>query len=126
APISVHIQPTLRLSYHSYFASFFLSLFFLLLRRPPRSTLFPYTTLFRSTQSKDNRTFYVKIKDKDKKYSLEIDRRKETIKNVTSQTTPKKQTKKEKPKTKEKPKKDDKKKTLITEKKTKQKVINEV
>src|SRR5437879_9363340 len=26
----------------------FFSLFFLLLRRPPRSTLFPYTTLFRS------------------------------------------------------------------------------
>ncbi|MBF0839904.1 hypothetical protein, partial [Streptococcus acidominimus] len=74
------------------------------------------------TQSKDNRTFYVKIKDKDKKYSLEIDRRKETIKNVTSQTTPKKQ----KPKTKEKPKKDDKEKTLITEKRAKQIVMNEV
>src|SRR5439155_22901098 len=27
-----------------------LSFFFLLLRRPPRSTLFPYTTLFRSPQ----------------------------------------------------------------------------
>src|SRR5205807_10012586 len=27
---------------------FFLSFFFLMLRRPPRSTLFPYTTLFRS------------------------------------------------------------------------------
>src|SRR5437867_9510666 len=27
---------------------FTLSLFFLMLRRPPRSTLFPYTTLFRS------------------------------------------------------------------------------
>src|SRR5947199_9360097 len=27
-----------------------LPLFFLLLRRPPRSTLFPYTTLFRSAQ----------------------------------------------------------------------------
>src|SRR5207253_10524543 len=31
--------------FHSFFFSFF---FFLLLRRPPRSTLFPYTTLFRS------------------------------------------------------------------------------
>src|SRR5574337_1842791 len=29
-----------------YFVSFF---FFLMIRRPPRSTLFPYTTLFRST-----------------------------------------------------------------------------
>src|SRR5476651_2810316 len=28
--------------------SFFLFLFFLMIRRPPRSTLFPYTTLFRS------------------------------------------------------------------------------
>src|SRR5260370_29321870 len=28
--------------------SFYLSLFFLMIRRPPRSTLFPYTTLFRS------------------------------------------------------------------------------
>src|SRR5438067_6215661 len=27
---------------------FFISFFFLILRRPPRSTLFPYTTLFRS------------------------------------------------------------------------------
>src|SRR5439155_17509070 len=30
------------------YLSFSLVLFFLLLRRPPRSTLFPYTTLFRS------------------------------------------------------------------------------
>src|SRR5690349_23708617 len=28
--------------------SYWLSFFFLLIRRPPRSTLFPYTTLFRS------------------------------------------------------------------------------
>src|SRR5947208_7984447 len=28
----------------------FLVFFFLMIRRPPRSTLFPYTTLFRSTQ----------------------------------------------------------------------------
>src|SRR5438552_10589835 len=33
----------------SYFSSF-LSLFFLMIRRPPRSTLFPYTTLFRSAR----------------------------------------------------------------------------
>src|SRR2546425_1952361 len=30
---------------------FFLSFFFLMIRRPPRSTLFPYTTLFRSLRS---------------------------------------------------------------------------
>src|SRR5216683_7284532 len=29
---------------------FFLFFFFLMIRRPPRSTLFPYTTLFRSTE----------------------------------------------------------------------------
>src|SRR5207248_10631888 len=39
--------------FHFFFVSFFLfhshfSLFFLMIRRPPRSTLFPYTTLFRS------------------------------------------------------------------------------
>src|SRR5215813_15183859 len=28
--------------------------FFLMIRRPPRSTLFPYTTLFRSSPSKAN------------------------------------------------------------------------
>src|SRR2546428_6786248 len=32
-------------AYSSYFDIFF---FFLMIRRPPRSTLFPYTTLFRS------------------------------------------------------------------------------
>src|SRR2546421_61353 len=31
-------------SSHSFYLSFFL--FFLMIRRPPRSTLFPYTTLF--------------------------------------------------------------------------------
>src|SRR5205823_15120797 len=30
------------------FTLFFFFLFFLMIRRPPRSTLFPYTTLFRS------------------------------------------------------------------------------
>src|SRR2546429_9989130 len=31
--------------------SLFLFFFFLMIRRPPRSTLFPYTTLFRSPQA---------------------------------------------------------------------------
>src|SRR5690242_21065324 len=34
-------------------SSVMLSLFFLMMRRPPRSTLFPYTTLFRSRQCQD-------------------------------------------------------------------------
>src|SRR5690554_7963202 len=29
----------------------FINFFFLMIRRPPRSTLFPYTTLFRSSQN---------------------------------------------------------------------------
>src|SRR2546430_12712366 len=36
----------MEVSIHCYFFFFF---FFLMIRRPPRSTLFPYTTLFRST-----------------------------------------------------------------------------
>src|SRR5580698_11035334 len=32
----------------SFLFSFFFFFFFLMIRRPPRSTLFPYTTLFRS------------------------------------------------------------------------------
>src|SRR3989440_5016722 len=34
--------------FYSYFFHLFLFFFFLMIRRPPRSTLFPYTTLFRS------------------------------------------------------------------------------
>src|SRR3712207_6916703 len=36
----------------SYLISFF---FFLMIRRPPRSTLFPYTTLFRSSRTRSAR-----------------------------------------------------------------------
>src|SRR5438552_4699307 len=35
-------------------ASGYVCFFFLMLRRPPRSTLFPYTTLFRSSQGSRN------------------------------------------------------------------------
>src|SRR5215510_15613206 len=35
--------------------SLFLSFFFLMIRRPPRSTLFPYTTLFRSRRPRTRR-----------------------------------------------------------------------
>src|SRR2546430_16156880 len=40
----------LRLSFFFIFSSYFVFFFFffLMIRRPPRSTLFPYTTLFRS------------------------------------------------------------------------------
>src|SRR6266542_3793967 len=36
------------------FASVAVSFFFLMIRRPPRSTLFPYTTLFRSAHGPDS------------------------------------------------------------------------
>src|SRR5438309_7535688 len=44
------LRPTLHIVFllHTPSFSFF---FFLMIRRPPRSTLFPYTTLFRSVQS---------------------------------------------------------------------------
>src|SRR2546430_17344773 len=35
------------------FRCFFFIFFFLMIRRPPRSTLFPYTTLFRSLPARD-------------------------------------------------------------------------
>src|SRR3990170_3398996 len=39
------------------FPFIFVSIFFLMIRRPPRSTLFPYTTLFRSTNRKHDDAF---------------------------------------------------------------------
>src|SRR3712207_9013247 len=36
---------------------YFVCLFFLMIRRPPRSTLFPYTTLFRSRSGPTPRDF---------------------------------------------------------------------
>src|SRR5207248_11737575 len=44
--LSVYLSSCLRIP----LAPFFLCFFSLLIRRPPRSTLFPYTTLFRSAQ----------------------------------------------------------------------------
>src|SRR5436305_12489528 len=50
--------------YHAYYFSVFsFSFFFLMIRRPPRSTLFPYTTLFRSNSASKIATLpYVKAK----------------------------------------------------------------
>src|SRR2546427_1201661 len=41
--------------------SMFMYFFFLMIRRPPRSTLFPYTTLFRSDFAKLAKTAYVEV-----------------------------------------------------------------
>src|SRR6266545_6025417 len=38
--------------YFLFFCLFFFFFFFLMIRRPPRSTLFPYTTLFRSCRGR--------------------------------------------------------------------------
>src|SRR5690242_20949548 len=40
----------MQISTHNTFISLFLLVFFLMIRPPPTSTLFPYTTLFRSLQ----------------------------------------------------------------------------
>src|SRR5687767_15889908 len=40
--------------FHLFSSFFFFFFFFLMIRRPPRSTLFPYTTLFRSRAVGDN------------------------------------------------------------------------
>src|SRR5205814_9889305 len=51
------------------FVSFF---FFLMIRRPPRSTLFPYTTLFRSVQSKPSKTRGITLERREPKMSPEM------------------------------------------------------
>src|SRR5205809_6166557 len=45
--------------------------FFLMIRRPPRSTLFPYTTLFRSSRSKSKGRQAFELAQQDKKASAE-------------------------------------------------------
>src|SRR5204863_7779780 len=47
------LYSTIRLSIHLLSALLF---FFLMIRRPPRSTLFPYTTLFRSVDADKGKT----------------------------------------------------------------------
>src|SRR6267378_6410082 len=42
----------------------FLLFFFLMIRRPPRSTLFPYTTLFRSRPSRHRSTIHAAASDR--------------------------------------------------------------
>src|SRR5882757_10850762 len=42
--------------YYIFFFLFFFFFFFLMIRRPPRSTLFPYTTLFRSNDPRRSRS----------------------------------------------------------------------
>src|SRR6266511_4340173 len=54
---NTHRQPDCSLFFFDFdscvmgYAAYYISFFFLMIRRPPRSTLFPYTTLFRSPRS---------------------------------------------------------------------------
>src|SRR3712207_7189329 len=44
--------------------------FFLMIRRPPRSTLFPYTTLFRSDKVAAPVTLHIPMHDDDRRVAL--------------------------------------------------------
>src|SRR3712207_7537381 len=48
--------------------------FFLMIRRPPRSTLFPYTTLFRSALSPNGRVLYVVNSDERSVRAYDLDK----------------------------------------------------
>src|SRR3712207_9557320 len=48
-------------SYYNTYLHYHVFFFFLMIRRPPRSTLFPYTTLFRSACSREGRPMPVAI-----------------------------------------------------------------
>src|SRR5688572_32446625 len=60
-------------------------LFFLLIRRPPRSTLFPYTTLFRSVWSNDQ-TNDILIWDLERKTLTPLTRSEEHTSELQSQS----------------------------------------
>src|SRR5256885_15174158 len=55
--ISLSLSVDLRCVIFSLIASIIFFFFFLMIRRPPRSTLFPYTTLFRSVFTGPGRKF---------------------------------------------------------------------
>src|SRR2546421_5595530 len=51
----------------------YLSFFFLMIRRPPRSTLFPYTTLFRSQDFPDMAGLSSELEAKDVRLAMIVD-----------------------------------------------------
>src|SRR2546427_8693049 len=56
--------------------------FFLMIRRPPRSTLFPYTTLFRSQLSREGRSrANTHLRQSSLKTDLRDDRNDQTLRN---------------------------------------------
>src|SRR5437870_13536882 len=56
-------------------ATLFFYLFFLMIRRPPRSTLFPYTTLFRSPHQSSERATDPLIRALARQYPVGADRK---------------------------------------------------
>src|SRR2546430_6760019 len=57
--------------HHRYLHSLF---FFLMIRRPPRSTLFPYTTLFRSVLREPNRQARVALRRRERDWTNRVSR----------------------------------------------------
>src|SRR5205814_4466181 len=55
--------------------SLFFFFFFLMIPRPPRSTLFPYTTLFRSTKREHVASAVAAIVDRFRELAHEVDRK---------------------------------------------------
>src|SRR5256885_398601 len=49
-------------------------IFFLMIRRPPRSTLFPYTTLFRSLNRKDDAPAHEQLSEREFQVFLKLAR----------------------------------------------------
>src|SRR2546427_9228174 len=76
----------------SYFDSSYLFFFFLMIRRPPRSTLFPYTTLFRSRgnririyQRAASGNLQMAVWDPEKKQYRQVDRKSTRLNSSHSQ-----------------------------------------
>src|SRR2546426_4422845 len=63
--------------FHFSFLIFFFFFFFLMIRRPPRSTLFPYTTLFRSICSERSKSAWERSTTPSALYELQSHSRSE-------------------------------------------------
>src|SRR5205085_11058543 len=61
--LAFYFDSTMIIYHNSASSFFFFIIFFLIIPRPPRSTLFPYTTLFRSQSDQGlAKLFYVNVK----------------------------------------------------------------
>src|SRR5450432_4631030 len=89
--------------------SLFFFFFFLMIRRPPRSTLFPYTTLFRSGQFGVSAPYYddyrYKRKPRSEEHTSELQSRSDLVCRLLLEKKKKKKKKKKKRKKKKKKKK---------------------